>query len=597
MVLVIASTSMGLVRAQGDDCSNPTDAFVGIQVFDTTGFANSSFGVGTECGVFGGIGLATRDGFFRWTVPVAGNYSIDTQNTLFATRLKVYLGSDCSATCLGRSRDNNSGQSWSQYDPIALAAGEDVLIQIHSAMSSHPGDTGLLNITFLPSTHPNDSCASPDRSTLVGTGTFAFDATGALSSGYAGGSPGCGSWMPTPIFNDIFLEWTVPVSGDYAFDTFGPFAGASVGIHAGSGCGAVCIGADLDNGSILGHGRVETYGLVAGSTMLVQLGTWLWYHTDPVGQLTITPLATQLVRHPVSGHLYGVGGGDISWSNARAKAASLNYQGTPAHLVTFTDQAELDFVLNNLTFDLAWIGGYQALMSPSYSEPAGGWRWDSNEPFTFTNWGAGLPANVPSGANAIEMERDLVGPNGNGGWRDRNDNPVEDHLFIFEFDIETSIEVGCDPASSHYQGPYAKMGASYFGSGIGSGLHLEVTDGPVGEFGFLLVSATANGAQPLSNGTLCLDLPLGRYNSQVAGHQNRPALNSLGMFDASGRLQLLSGTPSASTGFDVPSELPFTPPGQGIVPGSTWVFQAWFRDQNVVPGDASNLSNTLEVTF
>ena len=212
----------------------------------------------------------------------------------------------------------------------------------------------------------------------------------------------------------------------------------------------------------------------------------------------------------------------------------------------------------------------------------------------------GKPVHVleaGSGANAIEMERDLVGPNGNGGWRDRNDNPVEDHLFIFEFDIETSIEVGCDPASSHYQGPYAKMGASYFGSGIGSGLHLEVTDGPVGEFGFLLVSATANGAQPLSNGTLCLDLPLGRYNSQVAGHQNRPALNSLGMFDASGRLQLLSGTPSASTGFDVPSELPFTPPGQVIVPGSTWVFQAWFRDQNVVPGDASNLSNTLEVTF
>jgi hypothetical protein len=153
--------------------------------------------------------------------------------------------------------------------------------------------------------------------------------------------------------------------------------------------------------------------------------------------------------------------------------------------------------------------------------------------------------------------------------------------------------ISCDPASDHSGGTYAKLDTSSFGSGVGSDLHLEVTDGPAGEFGFLLVAGSAANI-PLADGILCLGSPVGRYNGQIATNQGFPQLDSIGQFDVSGVLQNLVGnaTSSGGSGFDVPIELPFSPPGQLIQTGETWMFQCWFRD-----GLSANLSNVLEVTF
>ena len=187
--------------------------------------------------------------------------------------------------------------------------------------------------------------------------------------------------------------------------------------------------------------------------------------------------------------------------------------------------------------------------------------------------------------------------------------PIEGLLVTgsFTFDavcdpVTTMITVQCDPAGPHYQGNSAKLNTSSFGSGVGSDLHIECTDGPSGEFGFMLMSADGSANASLFNGVLCLGSPFGRYNANIATNQGLPQLNSLGQFDASGVLQNLAGTATSSggSGFDVPSELPLTPAGQMIAPGDTYYFQVWFRDQVAPlpnPGSSANFSNMIEVLF
>jgi hypothetical protein len=94
-----------------------------------------------------------------------------------------------------------------------------------------------------------------------------------------------------------------------------------------------------------------------------------------------------LVADGGNGHFYeafSVSAG-ISWTNAGQLA---NQKG--GYLVTITSQAENDFVYNLINDPIywdgpsgPWIGGYQPPGSP---EPAGGWRWVTEEPFLYTNW-------------------------------------------------------------------------------------------------------------------------------------------------------------------------------------------------------------------
>tara|TARA_R110002126_G_scaffold47327_1_gene132560 strand:+ start:481 stop:1479 length:999 start_codon:yes stop_codon:yes gene_type:complete len=160
--------------------------------------------------------------------------------------------------------------------------------------------------------------------------------------------------------------------------------------------------------------------------------------------------------------------------------------------------------------------------------------------------------------------------------------------------------LGCSPASPHYLGGWATLVNSSFFTGAGSGLHLECTDGPPGEFGLFLISTDHSSSLPIFNGVFCLDSPFGRYNSKVAANQGLPQLNSAGLFDAAGVLQNVAGTSTVGSGFDVPLELPFSPAGQTISPGDTWAFQCWFRDRvgtPPVPGSSANFSDSLRITF
>lgn len=160
-----------------------------------------------------------------------------------------------------------------------------------------------------------------------------------------------------------------------------------------------------------------------------------------------------------------------------------------------------------------------------------------------------------------------------------------------------SPTITCDPAQPHYLGGTADLSTSTLGAATPSGLHLECTDGPAGEFGFFLVSSGDSLVLPVFQGILCLDAPQGRYNPSIAGNQGIPALNSIGVFDAAGVLQNLAGNSTVGSGFDVPTELPFSPVGQVIIPGSSWSFQCWFRDLDAAGAPSANFSNVATVVF
>ena len=64
-----------------------------------------------------------------------------------------------------------------------------------------------------------------------------------------------------------------------------------------------------------------------------------------------------------------------------------------SHLVTLTSAEEHAWVGANVGWANLWVGGYQDRSAPDYSEPDGGWRWVTGEPFEYTFWGDGEPSD------------------------------------------------------------------------------------------------------------------------------------------------------------------------------------------------------------
>ena len=123
-------------------------------------------------------------------------------------------------------------------------------------------------------------------------------------------------------------------------------------------------------------------------------------------------------------------------------------------------------------------------------------------------------------------------------------------------------------------------------------VHLDVTQGPASQFAYFVTSATLNDPGiNVASGRLCVGAPLARFSPGTATASSNPQLNSLGQFDSAGVLQSLSGNSSTGAGFDVPQIIP-DPINGTIAPGSTWVFQLWYRD-----GPTSNFSTAAVVTF
>ncbi|MCB9909821.1 MAG: hypothetical protein H6829_06080 [Planctomycetes bacterium] len=148
----------------------------------------------------------------------------------------------------------------------------------------------------------------------------------------------------------------------------------------------------------------------------------------------------------------------------------------------------------------------------------------------------------------------------------------------------------CSPMDSNSTGASTRL-SGFWGSGVGTDLHFEVTSGPPTQFGYVLVgTAPSDPGLALSQGRLCLAVSpgnsIGRYNI-VGG-----ALLSLGIFDGQGCLQNLSMTSTSGTGFDLPNTVPIAG-FPAITAGTNLYFQFWHREDSGM----SNFSNGLSVTF
>ncbi len=146
----------------------------------------------------------------------------------------------------------------------------------------------------------------------------------------------------------------------------------------------------------------------------------------------------------------------------------------------------------------------------------------------------------------------------------------------------------CDPADVNSTGQPTVLSALRSRQ-ASSGLHLQVAQGPPGQFGYLIASDGQSApGMALGQGHLCV----GGGGSQVFAYKapGGPG-NSVGRFDGAGVLQNLVGTSSSGAGFDVPMGLPGLM--GNLQAGQSYHFQLWHRDQ----GGAFNFSNGVSATF
>ncbi|RIK75719.1 MAG: hypothetical protein DCC68_20750 [Planctomycetota bacterium] len=153
------------------------------------------------------------------------------------------------------------------------------------------------------------------------------------------------------------------------------------------------------------------------------------YETD-VGEVLETrggttppfvPTTTQFIW-PISeggnGHVYERVTFSEAWDTARTLAAASTVLGVSGHLATITSAAEQAFFnsITTLTNTAGWLGGRQNANAPGYSEPAGGWTWLTQEPWSFTNWASGEPNDSSSADSAVYIAADGA----NLSWNDRS---------------------------------------------------------------------------------------------------------------------------------------------------------------------------------
>lgn len=108
--------------------------------------------------------------------------------------------------------------------------------------------------------------------------------------------------------------------------------------------------------------------------------------------LAATTLQAQPIEWPVTeggnGHYYEMVAdpNGSSWDTAYQLALDMSYVGMPGHLVTITSLEENTFCYQSFGEYGGWAGGYQPFGS---IEPAGSWRWITEEPWIFDAfWGA-----------------------------------------------------------------------------------------------------------------------------------------------------------------------------------------------------------------
>lgn len=123
------------------------------------------------------------------------------------------------------------------------------------------------------------------------------------------------------------------------------------------------------------------------------------------------------ILNPNNGHYYKVvESGTIWWPEANEQSNNSSYSGLSGYLATLTTFEENDWVSAILNPGSKWIGAFQDVNDPNYSEPDGGWKWVTGEAWGFTSWLYGEPNN--SGGDEAHLESFFQ-----HRWNDRSSSP------------------------------------------------------------------------------------------------------------------------------------------------------------------------------
>ena len=111
-----------------------------------------------------------------------------------------------------------------------------------------------------------------------------------------------------------------------------------------------------------------------------------------------------------------------NWFEAVDFAKTLTYEGVNGHLATISSKEEAELIYSLLDGGTYWLGGFQNLSSPNYSEPSGGWEWVTGEGFNHSIWPTCQEdPNNPCGFDELY-------------YAEPNDSGSEDCLEVWGFD-------------------------------------------------------------------------------------------------------------------------------------------------------------------
>jgi len=402
----------------------------------------------------------------------------------------------------------------------------------------------------------NDECSGAAPLML---GTTAYDTSGATTSAPV--------WPCAIGGTDLWFVFNPPSSGSYTVTTCtGTGYDSALEAFTGPCNGLTSLACNDDT-----CGLQSTLGFLAtvGAPIYLRVGGY----NGSFGAGTLTVSRDVPVLNPANGHYYQIVSTTVDWNTADQMARAMTHLGLPGHLVTIADAAEDQFVyftLGGAALGNSWLGGYQDLNAPSYSEPLGGWTWVTGEPFSYTNWTTGEP-------NDGGGQEHYLGYWPAEQWNDYTLVSNNVGRFVVEFE-STSIGTNyCLPGVANSTGAPAHTIAEGSASAAANDVTLVTTSLPLSSFGYYLTSLTQGTVVGPggSQGVLCLGGSIGRYvgPGQI---KNSGALGRVSL-----RVNLLAHpTPTGSV---------------SVQAGQTWRFQLWYRDAN--PTVTSNFSDGLAITF
>lgn len=136
--------------------------------------------------------------------------------------------------------------------------------------------------------------------------------------------------------------------------------------------------------------------------------------------LSVSPLDADYLPH--TGHFYKfVSRPGITWSAARAEAASMTYYGLQGYLTTILDQVENDFITSKL-IGVGWIGASdieeESVWKWVTGPEAGTVFWENGKQVGYSNWNQGEPNNI--GAGGEWCGHMMYAQQVRGTWNDLN---------------------------------------------------------------------------------------------------------------------------------------------------------------------------------